>query len=136
MLESRTLDGVHGGDECRELLRRLAGAGSDDHGLDLPAVLLRELLGRRERRERRLLQMAVGLLRYQEDLRHRQITFASSWSFFTSVATSGTLMPAARAGGASTRTTFTFADTSTPSAAGAISSIGFFLAFMMFGRLA
>src|SRR5213076_627615 len=98
--------------------------------------LRRELLRGRERIQGGLLEMAARLLTDHQDRRHDQTTFASSWSFFTSVATSGTFTPAVRAGGASTRTTFTFGLTSTPSAAGASSSIGFFFAFMMFGRLA
>src|SRR6266478_2931600 len=126
---------MDGPDVAGKLLRGLRRARTDQEALDLAAVLLRELLGRRERRQRRLLQMPVRLFPDEQDRRHVQITFASSWSFFTRVATSGTFTPAARAGGASTRITFTFGATSTPRAAGAISSIGFFLAFMMLGRL-
>jgi len=67
---------------------------------------------------------------------HDQITFASFFSLATRVATSGTLMPAPRLGGSSTFKVARRGATSTPKAAGAMVSMGFFLAFMMLGRVA
>src|SRR5207237_1736524 len=115
-----------------ELLRRGPDPASHQDALDLRPALLRHLLRGGERGERRLLEMSVGLLPNHQDRRH-QITFASACSFCTRVATSGTLIPAARAGGGSTLWTFTLGVTSTESAWAVSSWMGFFFAFMMFG---
>ena len=64
---------------------------------------------------------------------HGHTTFASVLSLATSVATSGTLMPALRAGGMLSFVTMIFGVTSTPSALGVSSSSGLFFAFMMPG---
>src|SRR6185295_11907694 len=64
-----------------------------------------------------------------------QITLASFFSFSTSVATSGTLMPAPRFGGSLTFSVFRRGFTSTPRSSGLTVSSCFFLAFMMFGKV-
>ncbi len=66
---------------------------------------------------------------------HGQITLASFLSLATRVATSGTLMPALRLGGSLTLRVLMRGATSTPRSAGLSSSSGFFLAFMMLGRV-
>src|SRR5205807_808610 len=133
MVESLAVHRVHDHAVLGQLLRGPRDVLSDHHRLDLRPALLRELLGRAQRMESRLLQLALRLLRHHQDRRH-QITFASACSFCTSVWTSGTLTPAARCGGGSTLITFTFGVTSTPSAWGVSSAIGFFFAFMMLGN--
>src|SRR5512143_2463852 len=65
---------------------------------------------------------------------HGQITPASFFSLSSNSATVFTLMPAWRLGGSLTLRTFSLGVVSTPKSAGDFSSIGFFLAFMMFGR--
>ncbi len=66
---------------------------------------------------------------------HVQITLASFLSLATSVATSGTLMPALRFGGSVTFKVLRWFLISTPRSAGLKLSICFFLAFMMFGKV-
>ena len=64
-----------------------------------------------------------------------QITLASFFSLATSVATSGTLMPAPRLGGSLTFSVFRRGLTSTPRSSGLTMSSCFFLAFMMLGSV-
>ncbi len=64
-----------------------------------------------------------------------QITLASFLSLSTSVATSGTLMPALRLGGSVTLMVFRRGVTSTPRSAGLWLSSRFFFAFMMLGSV-
>ena len=64
-----------------------------------------------------------------------QATFASFFSFATSVATSATLIPAVRFGGSLTLSVFSRAATSTPRSIGRTVSSGFFFAFMMLGSV-
>ena len=64
-----------------------------------------------------------------------QITLASFFSLSTSVATSGTLMPAPRFGGSATFRVFRRGLTSTPRSSGLKVSSCFFLAFMMLGKV-
>ena len=66
---------------------------------------------------------------------HDQITFATFLSLSTSVATSGTLMPAPRLAGSSTLRVFRRGATSTPRSSGLTMSSCFFLAFMMLGKV-
>src|SRR5207302_424019 len=66
---------------------------------------------------------------------HDQITFASFFSLSTSVATSGTLMPAPRFAGSTTFRVFRRGLTSTPMSSGLTMSSCFFLAFMMLGKV-
>ena len=133
VLESGAFHDVDGNAVGRQILRCLPGARADDDARDVRASVLRHLLRRRQRGERRLLEMSIRLLSHHQDRRHDQITFASECSFCTSVWTSGTFTPAARCGGDSTLTTLTFGTTSTPSCCGVISAMGFFFAFMMLG---
>src|SRR5260370_918198 len=107
------------------VLRGRGGVAADDERVQRRSRPPRELLPRAQRRQRRLLELALRLLCDYQDGCH-QITLASSCSFCTSVGTSGTLMPAAREGGDSTLITLTLGETSTPSACGVSSSIGFF----------
>ncbi len=65
----------------------------------------------------------------------RQMTLASFFSFATSVATSGTMVPAERLGGSATFRVFSRGVTSTPSSSGFTTSSCFFLAFMMLGSV-
>ena len=78
------------------------------------------------------LQLALGVLSDDEDA--HQITFASFTSFSTSSWTVFTLPPPWRFGGSATLITFRRGVMSAPRSSGDISSIGFFFAFMMFGR--
>ena len=64
-----------------------------------------------------------------------QITFASVFSFATSVAASGTLIPALRPAGSVTCSVFNLGVTSTPRSSGFRFSSGFFFAFMMLGSV-
>ena len=84
--------------------------------------------------ERRALQLGIVVFGYYKN-RHDQITLASFLSFSTSVATSGTVMPAERAGGSETLRVFRRGATSTPRSSGVTISRAFFLAFMMLGRV-
>jgi hypothetical protein len=63
------------------------------------------------------------------------MTLASVRSLATRVATSGTLMPAERLAGSATFRVFRRGVTSTPRSSGLMVSSGFFLAYMMFGRV-
>jgi hypothetical protein len=81
---------------------------------------------------RRLLDARI--VKFEEnEARHRQITFASVRSLFTSSATEPTFWPALRFGGSETLSTVRRGVTSTPRSAGFMLAIGFFRAFMMFG---
>ena len=64
-----------------------------------------------------------------------QITLAIFLSLSTSSATSATLMPALRLGGSATLRVFRRGATSTPSSAGVVVAISFFLAFIMLGNV-
>ena len=75
----------------------------------------------------------LAVVRSDNEDGHDQITPASLRSLSTSSATVFTLMPALRLGGSSTLSVLSRGATSTPSASGASTSIGFFLAFMMLG---
>ena len=66
---------------------------------------------------------------------HDQITFATFLSLSTSVATSGTLMPALRLAGSMTLRVLMRGATSTPRSSGLTVSSCFFLAFMMLGKV-
>jgi hypothetical protein len=66
---------------------------------------------------------------------HDQITFATFFSLSTSVATSGTLMPALRLAGSMTLRVLIRGATSTPRSSGLKVSSYFFLAVMMLGRV-
>ena len=66
--------------------------------------------------------------------RRHQNPPASVLSLETSSATEATLMPAFRPGGSMVETTFKRGVISMPKSAGVFSSIGFFLAFIMFGK--
>ncbi len=79
MLERRVLYELYNWYMSGQLLRRRRRVRpADEQGLDLPAVLLPQLLRRSERIERGLLEMAVGLLADHQNRRHGQTTFASS----------------------------------------------------------
>ena len=75
----------------------------------------------------------LAVVRGDNEDGHDQITPASLRSLSTSSATVFTLMPDLRLGGSSTFSVLRRGATSTPSASGASTSIGFFLAFMMLG---
>ncbi len=78
---------------------------------------------------------AVVVVFSDDECAHDQITFETFFSLSTSVATSGTLMPAPRLGGSVTFSVLIFEATSTPRSAGLTMSSVFFLAFMMFGSV-
>ncbi len=85
-----------------------------------------------DRATRRLFD--TGLVGFEEnEARHRQITFASVRSLFTSSATDLTFWPALRFGGSDTLIKVKRGVTSTPRSAGFTVAIGFFRAFMIFG---
>ena len=66
---------------------------------------------------------------------HDQITFATFFNLSTKLATSATLMPAPRWAGSVTFTVMSRGVTSTPKDSGVTVSSGFFLAFMMLGKV-
>ena len=66
---------------------------------------------------------------------HDQITFATFFSLSTSVATSGTLIPALRLAGSATLRVLMRGATFTPRSSGLKMSSCFFLAFMMLGKV-
>ena len=66
---------------------------------------------------------------------HGQITFATFFSLSTSVATSGTLIPALRLAGSATLRVLMRGATFTPRSSGLKVSSCFFLAFMMLGKV-
>src|SRR5581483_2431271 len=107
---------------------RTAALARDQH-MNIAA----DLLCGGQRLQRRIKQHLVVVLG-KKKCRH-QIAPAS-FSLPTSSATDATFAPALRPLGSVVVTTSRRGATSTPSASGAFSSIGFFLAFMMFGRLA
>ncbi len=141
------------GQQRREVLRQLVGVGRGvgDQHLAHPGDLGRggghratalagdqqvdvaaDLAGGREGVEGGRGQRGIVVLGEYQD--SHQITFASFFSLSTSSATDPTLMPALRAAGASTLSTFTVEAVDTPSASGVSTSSGFFLAFMMLGK--
>src|SRR5262245_55900855 len=67
---------------------------------------------------------------------HLTYNAPSSFNLATKPVTSSTLTPASRLGGSSTRTVFNRAAISTPISSALSTVIGFFLAFMILGRLA
>ena len=71
---------------------------------------------------------------FGNDENGHQITLASFFSLSTSSATVSTITPASRFGGSSTFRVSSLGATSTPRSSGVSSSMGFFFAFMMFGR--
>ena len=98
-----------------------------DEDIDIGAELAccgQRLGGRRRKR-------LVVVLCQQQDGHQR--TPASFFNLSTSAATVSTLMPASRVFGSAIATTLSRGEMSTPSASGVVSSIGFFLAFMMLG---
>ena len=82
--------------------------------------------------QRRCIYRTIIMFDNNKNAHH--ITFASFFSLSTSSATDPTLMPADRAAGSSTFTTFSRGVVSMPSSFALRLSIGFFLAFMIFGR--
>ncbi|SAK99126.1 hypothetical protein AWB82_07270 [Caballeronia glebae] len=92
-----------------------------------------DLRCRCNRVQRRCLDRRVVVFCNNES-RH-QITFASFFSFSTSVFTSGTVMPALRFAGSTTFSVFRRGATSTPRSAGFTVVNGFFFAFMMLGSV-
>src|SRR5690606_37204593 len=86
------------------------------------------------RAQRRSLELGVVVFSNNQ-IRHDQTTFASFLSLSTSVATSGTMMPALRAAGSTTFSVLRRGATSTPRSSGETVSSGFFLAFMMLGSV-
>ena len=132
--ELRAVREQHLADTC-DLRRRLRGVGRvvPDH----QHVHVATGLGRRGHRvQRRALEGLVVVFR-QYECSHgvSQMALASFFSLLTSVATSGTLMPALRDGGSETFSVFSRGVTSTPRSAGFSVSSGFFFAFMMFGSV-
>ena len=83
----------------------------------------------------RCTEVDVIWLAGDDECGHGQITLASFLSLATSVATSGTLMPALRLGGSLTFRVLMRGATSTPRSAGLTISSVFFFAFMMLGRV-
>src|SRR5665647_3952072 len=77
-----------------------------------------------------------GVVVFGNQQRGHQITPASFLSFETSSATSLTLTPALRPPGSVVLMISRCGVRSTPYSSAVLSAIGFFLAFMMFGRLA
>src|SRR5690606_6416529 len=117
-------------------LRRGLAAGSGDQHGDVGA----KLRGGGERGERR--RVEVGVVVFGDDQCSHVVTpvdsqmiLASFLSLSTSVATSGTFTPAARAGGSLTLRVLSRGVTSTPRSAGVTTSSCFFFAFMMFGSV-
>ena len=121
--------------DLRRGLRRTGRIVADDQHMHVA----RRLRGRRYRVECRALDRRVVVFRNYECSHvvslDFQMALASFFSLLTRVATSGTLMPALRAGGSLTLSVFNRGVTSTPSSAGLIVSSGFFFAFMMFGSV-
>jgi len=76
-----------------------------------------------------------GVVVFANKQSSHQITFASLLSFSTSSCTLLTSLPALRFGGSCTFSVFRRGATSMPSASGVNVSRGFFLAFMIFGRV-
>ena len=90
--------------------------------------------GRGEGVEDRRLEAGVVVFGDDEN-GHGQITFASFLSLSTSSATLLTALPAPRLAGSATLRVCTRGVMSTPSDSGVTMSSGFFLAFMMLGRV-
>ncbi len=80
----------------------------------------------------RRLEQCPAIVLGKEKRRH--ITLASFRSNPTNSVTEATLTPAAREGGSLAVTTVSRGVSSTPSSAGVVSAMGFFLAIMMFGK--
>ena len=118
----------YAGDFCRLLGHRTAAGSGDQH--DRLAKRLRT--GNRVQGRR----LETVIVVFGKDENAHQMTFASLRSFWTSSTTLATLTPPLRLGGSSTFSVFSRGATSMPAAAALIVSIGFFFAFMMFGRLA
>ncbi len=126
-VEGRALDGfvvVFGNNECSHVPSFCLVISPS--GRDAPFIksLRSPLLGPRRGH---LVALGEGAI--------HQITLASFFSFATSVATSGTLMPALRLGGSLTFSVLMRELTSTPRSAGLITSSVFFFAFMMLGSV-
>ena len=105
-------------------VRRSGRGGTGVKACDQHVHLAAELQSRRHGVQRGALDVIVVVFGYHQ-CGHGQITFDSFLSLATSVATSGTLMPALRLGGS----------TSTPRSAGLNTSSVFFFAFMMLGNV-
>ena len=88
-----------------------------------------------ERLERGVAQHLAVVVGDEED-GHGQSTPASFFSFMTRSGTFSTLIPPPRLAGSATFTVVRRGATSTAKSAGVFWSMGFFLAFMMLGRLA
>src|SRR5690606_22989499 len=112
---------------CR--IGRRAGILAGDEHMHLAA----QRLGRGQRLGGGILQALVVVFGNQQ--RRHQITPAS-FSLPTSSATEPTFAPAWRPGGSTVLATVSRGAVSTPKSAGVFSSIGFFFAFMILGRLA
>ncbi|SAL03951.1 hypothetical protein AWB77_06906 [Caballeronia fortuita] len=129
--ELRRIGEQHFADACdlRCRVRRALRVRTRDQHMHVAT----DLRCRRNRVQRRCLDRRVIVFRNHKS-RH-QITFASFFSFSTSVFTSGTVMPALRFGGSTTFSVFRRGATSTPRSAGFTVVSGFFFAFMMFGSV-
>src|SRR5262245_28568390 len=92
-------------------------------------------LGRSDRFVGCVLERLVVVLGKKKRGRH-QSTPTSFLSLSTSSPTDFTLTPALRPGGSLVLSTCSRGEMSTPKLSGVFSSIGFFFAFMMLGRLA
>src|SRR4029453_2268184 len=117
----------HTADRCC-LLRSFGASSTGDENVHVPS----ERLGCGEDVASDGFERRVVVL-CDDECAH-EMTFASLRSFCTSSSTVFTLMPALRDGGASTDSPCTVGVTSTPSAAGVVTSSVFFFAFMMFGN--
>src|SRR5699024_8295126 len=106
---------------------------ADDQDVEVAAGMAGDFLGGSNGAQGGGLEGAAFVLGNDQDA-HCQMTFASFFSFSTSSVTDPTLTPAWRAGGSLTLTTLRRGLGSTPRSAADITSIGFFFAFMMFGR--
>src|SRR5690606_2186120 len=122
---------------ARQLVGDLPHALAHHEAEDLAPAARSDLPGGFESVQGGLLERLVQMLGDEKNVGHGslsfQITLASLRSFSTSVATSGTLMPAFRSGGDESLRIFTLGVTSTPRSAGVSSSTGFFFAFMIPG---
>ena len=121
-------DAVDGGGGLAD---RGAARPGDQDG-DIPGARIRQMACGHDRVQGRGLEGCVVM--FGNDENGHQITLASFFSLSTSSATDPTMTPAWRLAGSSTLSVVRRGVTSTPRSSGVSSSMGFFFAFMMFGR--
>src|SRR3989338_348439 len=113
--------------------RRILGHGSAVAARHQHMDVAADARGRGNRVQRG--RFEYGVVVFRNDQGCHQITFASSLSRLTSSAVSATLMPALRVGRSLTCRVTVRGAMSMPSSAALITSLAFFLAFMMLGSV-